>query len=74
MTALEIDAAGVRVSGDDPGAQRRCRAAYATPADGVGEFSFSAQAVVVAGGGIGGNLDLVRQQLAARAGGSRRRT
>ena len=31
------------------------------PRTAIGEFSFSAQAVVVAGGGIGGNLDLVRR-------------
>ncbi len=34
----------------------------------VGEFSISAQAVVVASGGIGGNLDLVRELWPARLG------
>ena len=34
----------------------------------VGEFELSAQAVVVAGGGIGGNHDLVRQNWPARLG------
>ena len=38
-----------------------CPAAYETSRTAVGEFSFSAQAVVVASGGIGGNFDLVRQ-------------
>ena len=34
----------------------------------VGEFNFKAQAVIVAGGGIGGNHDLVRQNWPARLG------
>jgi uncharacterized protein len=60
VTSLEIDDSGVRASGqileptDVPRGVRTSR----TP---VGEFSFSAQAVVVASGGIGGNFDLIRQ-------------
>jgi len=60
VTFLEADDSGVRVSGqileptDVPRGVRTSRTA-------VGEFSFSAQAVVVASGGIGGNFDLIRQ-------------
>ena len=59
VTALEIDAAGVRVSGKilEPSELPR---GVPTSRTGVGEFSFAAQTVVVASGGIGGNLDLVR--------------
>ena len=60
VTFLEADDSGVRVSGqileptDVPRGVRTSRTA-------VGEFNFSAQAVVVASGGIGGNFDLIRQ-------------
>ena len=60
VTFLEADDSGVRVSGqileptDVPRGVRTSRTA-------VGEFSFSAQAVVMASGGIGGNFDLIRQ-------------
>lgn len=60
VTSLELDGSGVRVSGqileptDVPHGVRTSRNA-------VGAFSFSAQAVVVASGGIGGNFDLVRR-------------
>ena len=60
VTSLEVDDSGVRVSGqileptDVPRGVQTSRAS-------AGEFSYSAQAVVVATGGIGGNLDLVRQ-------------
>jgi uncharacterized protein len=60
VTSLELDGTGVRVSGqileptDVPRGVRTSRNA-------VGGFTFSAQAVVVASGGIGGNFDLVRQ-------------
>ena len=60
VTSLELDGSGVRVSGqileptDVPHGVRTSRNA-------VGTFSFSAQAVVVASGGIGGNFDLVRR-------------
>ncbi|GAB3072063.1 FAD-binding dehydrogenase [Nocardioides zeae] len=40
----------------------------ASSRDEVGEFELTAQAVVVASGGIGGNLDLVRQAWPARLG------
>ena len=39
-----------------------------TSRNAVGEFSFSAQAVVVASGGIGGNFDLVRRNWPAELG------
>jgi predicted oxidoreductase len=60
VTSLETDDSGVRVSGqileptDVPRGVQTSRRA-------VGEFALSAQAVVVASGGIGGNFDLVRQ-------------
>jgi uncharacterized protein len=60
VTSLEVDDSGVRVSGqilestEMPRGVRTSR----TP---VGEFTLSAQAAVIASGGIGGNLDLVRQ-------------
>ncbi len=59
VTALEIDEAGVRVSGTilEPSELPR---GVPTSRTAIGEFSFSAQAVVVASGGIGGNPDLVR--------------
>ena len=40
----------------------------ATSREEVGEFSFSAEAVVVASGGIGGNFDLVRKHWPSRMG------
>lgn len=60
VTSLEVDDSGVRVSRqileptDVPRGVQTSRAA-------IGEFTFSAQAVVVASGGIGGNFDLIRQ-------------
>jgi predicted oxidoreductase len=60
VTSLEIDDSGVRVSGqileptDVPQGVQTSRTA-------IGEFSFSAQAVVVASGGIGANFELIRQ-------------
>jgi predicted oxidoreductase len=60
VTSMELDDSGVRVSGqileptDVPRGVRTSRNA-------VGDFTLSAQAVVVASGGIGGNFDLVRQ-------------
>jgi predicted oxidoreductase len=60
VTSLEVDDSGVRVSGQilEPTEVPRGVRTSRTP---VGEFSFSAQAVVVASGGIGGNFDLIRQ-------------
>ena len=60
VTAIETDGAGVRVSGNvlAPADAPRGVPTSRTP---VAEFTFSAQAVVVAGGGIGGNPDLVRR-------------
>jgi uncharacterized protein len=60
VTSLETDSSGVQVSGrvlepaDLPRGVQTSRTA-------VADFTFSAQAVVVASGGIGGNFDLVRQ-------------
>ncbi|HVD18350.1 MAG TPA: FAD-dependent oxidoreductase, partial [Propionibacteriaceae bacterium] len=60
VTSLNVEDSGVRVSGqvleptDLPLGVQTSR----TP---VGEFTFTAQAVVVASGGIGGSFDLVRQ-------------
>jgi predicted oxidoreductase len=60
VTSLEIDDSGVRASGqileptDVPRGVQTSRTA-------IGEFSFSAQAVVVASGGIGANFELIRQ-------------
>jgi predicted oxidoreductase len=60
VTSLEIDDSGVRVSGqileptDVPRGVQTSRTA-------IREFSFSAQAVVVASGGIGANFELIRQ-------------
>jgi uncharacterized protein len=60
VTSLEVDDSGVRVSGqileptDVPRGVQTSRTA-------IGEFSFSAQAVVVASGGIGANFELIRQ-------------
>jgi uncharacterized protein len=60
VTSLETENSGVRVSGrvleptDVPRGVRTSRTA-------VAEFTYSAQAAVVASGGIGGNFDLIRQ-------------
>ena len=67
VTSLEVDDSGARVSGqilaptDVPRGVQTSRTA-------VGEFAFSAQAVVVASGGIGGNLDMIRQNWPAEWG------
>jgi predicted oxidoreductase len=60
VTGIEVGTDGVRVRGSvlEPSESRR---GVAHPVTRVGEFSFAAQAVVVASGGIGGNFDLVRQ-------------
>jgi uncharacterized protein len=60
VTAVEVAADGVRVSGVvlEPCQLPR---GVASPRTVVGEFSLAAQAVVLAGGGIGANFDLVRQ-------------
>jgi predicted oxidoreductase len=60
VTSLSADDSGIRVSGqileptDVPRGVQTSRVA-------VGEFTLSAQAAVVASGGIGGNFDLIRQ-------------
>ncbi|HKX14623.1 MAG TPA: FAD-binding dehydrogenase [Propionibacteriaceae bacterium] len=60
VTSLSADDSGVRVSGqvleptDLPRGVQTSRTA-------IGEFTFSAQAVVVASGGIGGNFELIKQ-------------
>jgi predicted oxidoreductase len=60
VTTVEPAPDGVRVSGVilEPAELPR---GVATPRTVVGEFSVSAPAVVLAGGGIGANFDLVRQ-------------
>jgi predicted oxidoreductase len=60
VTSLQADDSGVRVAGQilEPTDVPR---GVKTSQTQVGEFSLSAQAVVVASGGIGGNLDLIRQ-------------
>ena len=60
VSGIEVGAEGVRVHGSvlEPSDAVR---GTPSPTGAVGEFSFAAQAVVIAGGGIGGNLDLVRR-------------
>ena len=60
VTGLELGDDGVRVHGAvlEPSEVAR---GVAGPTRAVGEFSFAASAVVVASGGIGANLDLVRR-------------
>ena len=60
VTAIEAGADGVHLFGE---ALEGCELprGVRSPDAVVGEFSLSAPAVVVAGGGIGGNFDLVRQ-------------
>jgi predicted oxidoreductase len=60
VTSLEVDDSGVRVSGKILEPTNLPRGVQ-TSRTAVGEFALSAQAVVVAGGGIGGNFDLIRQ-------------
>ena len=60
VTGIEVAEDGVRVHGSVLTPSEAPRG-VSHPRSVVGEFTFSAQAVVVAGGGIGGNLDLVRQ-------------
>ena len=60
VSELEIDAEGVRVSGAVLEPTELPRGVPGPRAE-VGAFSFSAQAVVIASGGIGGNFDLVRE-------------
>jgi uncharacterized protein len=67
VTSMAVDGSGVRVSGlvleptDVPRGVQTSRTAS-------GEFTFTAQAAVVASGGIGGNFDLVRQNWPAGSG------
>ena len=67
VTSLEADHSGVRVSGQvlEPADVPR---GVRTSRTGIAEFIFSAQAVVVASGGIGGNFDLIRQNWPAEWG------
>ena len=52
----------------DPGAEQRRRRGTASSREATGAFELRAQAVIVTSGGIGGNHDLVRAQLARAAG------
>jgi predicted oxidoreductase len=67
VTSLEVDDSGVRVSGQILAPTDLPRGVH-TSRTAVGEFAFSAQAVVVASGGIGGNLDMIRQNWPAEWG------
>jgi len=60
VTSLEVGDSGVRVSGQILAPTDVARG-VPTSRTAVGEFAFSAQAVVVASGGIGGNFDMIRQ-------------
>ncbi len=60
VTGIEVGEDGVLVHGSVLEPSEAVRGAV-SPTTATGEFSFSAQAVVVASGGIGGNIDLVRQ-------------
>ena len=59
VTDLQVDASGVNVSGSILAPASGPRSVPSSP-EVVGTFSLRANAVVVASGGIGGNLDLVR--------------
>jgi predicted oxidoreductase len=60
VTSLQADGSGVRVSGWvlEPAEVPR---GVQTSRTAIGEFTFTAQAAVVASGGIGANFDLIRQ-------------
>ncbi len=60
VTSIEVDESGVHVSGSVLEPTELPRGAP-TPTTEIGRFSFSGQALVVAGGGIGGNLEAVRR-------------
>ena len=60
VTQLSISDDGVRVSGE-VFAHSEVPRGVTSPTDVIGDFEFSAQAVVVASGGIGGNFELVRR-------------
>jgi predicted oxidoreductase len=67
VSELVADSTGVRVSGAILAPTEAPRGTP-SPHTEVGVFSFTAQAVVVASGGIGGNFDLVRQYWPASSG------
>jgi predicted oxidoreductase len=60
VTSLQADGSGVTVYGQilEPAEMPRGVQTSRTP---IGEFTLTAQAAVVASGGIGGNFDLIRQ-------------
>ena len=60
VSALTIDDAGVRVEGQILSPSPAPRGVRSDPAA-VGGFSVTAQAVIICAGGIGGNLELVRE-------------
>ncbi len=60
VTGLAVTDDGVRVRGNVLAFSDAPRGVR-SPADVTGEFDFSAQAVVIASGGIGGNIELVRR-------------
>jgi predicted oxidoreductase len=71
VSALVVDSAGVHVCGTILSASSQPRGRV-SPRDPVGEFSFTAQAVVVASGGIGANADLIRRSWPSGWGGAPR--
>ena len=60
VTGLEVGDGQVTVHGSVLAPSEAVRG-VASPTDAVGEFTFSAQAVVIASGGIGANFELVRR-------------
>ena len=60
VTGLVVDDAGVTLTGDVLAYSDAPRGTV-SPSEVTGQFSFTAPAAVIAAGGIGGNLDLVRQ-------------
>jgi predicted oxidoreductase len=60
VSAIEVEGSGVRVSGSVLEPTELPRGAPTSTTE-IGQFSFAAQALVVAGGGIGGNLEAVRR-------------
>jgi len=67
VDSLEISGGEIRVSGQILAACELPRG-VCTPTTEISEFSLAAQAVVVAGGGIGANLELVRRNWPAGSG------
>jgi predicted oxidoreductase len=67
VSGLSVDGSGVRVDGQVLAPSSVPRGGT-SPTDAVADFSFSAQAVIICAGGIGGNMELVRQNWPAEWG------